>query len=386
MKYVLVIYEGAADVPLDELEGSTPLQLARAVNASALAERGVGGCLVWSSSDRLNRAECHLASVLGLPPVDVRMLRRGPVEAAVAGSGGASWTYAFRGNFVAMDGDRVSESRVSGLSADETKWLTDALAEGFAGDGIRFSVVAEGRLSVTMDRLSGAVDPGAFPEPGVRMDDTQQRVTDRRAIMGKAGEILAATSLNEVRVDLGENPANGLWLWGGGPPVSVAMAWPASVSRALMVTSSPLARGMAALCGMETIALGDIWSETAAPDLVSADGLYQAMLRHDLAVVYVEAPLEGGRYGGGVEKVKAIDRLDIHLLGRLNEVLRRFPEHRLLLAALPEDGVWMEETPVILAGTGVAPDAVSRWNEMDGVEGAMGRVTAHRCLAQLAGE
>ena len=387
MKYVLVIYEGVADAALDELEGSTPLQLARNVNATALTGRGESGCFFWALEDRIHRSEAALALLLGVGPTEAKSIRRGSVEAAAVIPGGAAWTYAYRGNFVATDGVAIRENRVSGLSIDETQWLTEALNESLEAPGVRVAMVGEGRTVVTFDRLSGAVDPGVFPEAGMPLEDSPVRKeSDRQVVMRKAGGILASASINDVRVDLGENPANGLWLWGGGPPVAPSMVWPSNVTRPLMVTNSPLARGMAVLCGMETLELGDVWSEASTPDLVKTDRLYQTMLRHDLTVVYVEAPGEGGRFGGGVEKVKAIDRLDIHVLGRLNEVLKQYPEHRLMIAALPPDGMWIEETPVVLSGSGISPDAVNRWSEAECADGALGRLNAQRCLHRLAGE
>ena len=388
VKRVLVIYEGAAGEASDELEGATPLALARSIRASALATRGVTGALFWGPETVADRTEAALAVLLGADPVEARNLRRGPVEAAAVAGPGTGWTYAYRGNLVATDGIEVRESRVGGLSLDETKWLGEALSEPMREAGARVLVTDAGRLVVTLDRLTGAVDPGPFPEVGSMLEPPHQRKpTDRQRLMARAAEVLSGASLNEVRVDLGENPANGLWLWSGGPPVSVAKPWPVSVEKPVLVTNSPLARGLASLWGTPVLPLGDVWSEAGTPELIGAEDLFQALLRHDLVVVYVEAPFEGGRFGGGVEQVKALDRLDIHVLGRVLEVLDRLGDnHRIMVAALPSDGVWLEHTPVVLAGRGITPDPVARWEETSCMEGALGRVSARRCLAQIAGD
>jgi 2,3-bisphosphoglycerate-independent phosphoglycerate mutase len=388
VKRVLVIYEGAAGEASDELEGTTPLALARSIHASALAARGVTGALFWGPETEADRTEAALAVLLGADPAAVKNLRRGPVEAAAVAGHATGWTYAYRGNLVATDGVEVRESRVGGLSLDETKWLGEALAAPLREAGAQVLVSDAGRLVVTLDRLTGAVDPGPFPEVGSLLEPPHQRKpTDRQRLMARAAEVLATASLNDVRVDLGENPANGLWLWSGGPPVMVTKPWPNSVERPVLVTNSPLARGLAALWNTPVLPLGDVWAETGTPELIDAEELFQALLRHDLVVIYVEAPYEGGRFGGGVEQVKALDRLDIHLLGRVVEVVKRLgDQHRIMLAALPPAGVWMEHTPVVVAGDGIAPDPVTRWEEAGCMDGALGRVSARRCLAQIAGD
>src|SRR5690606_24163957 len=108
----------------DELEGSTPLQLARNVHATSLMRRGMAGYLAWPDDVPLDRLEQTLATVMGIPVDEARMLRRGPVEAAGVAGAASRWAYAYRGNYVTTDGHIVRESRVSGLSLDETTWLT----------------------------------------------------------------------------------------------------------------------------------------------------------------------------------------------------------------------------------------------------------------------
>ncbi|MFL7809596.1 MAG: hypothetical protein AB8I80_13245, partial [Anaerolineae bacterium] len=35
-------------------------------------------------------------------------------------------------------------------------------------------------------------------------------------VLERSNEVLLKQTLNDVRLDLGENPANAVWLWGGG--------------------------------------------------------------------------------------------------------------------------------------------------------------------------
>jgi len=386
VKHVLVIYEGAADVASDELEGSTPLQLSRSVYASDLANRGVSGNFFWSPEDHLNRTEGALALLLGVSQGEAKLLRRGPVEAASLGSA-STWTYAYRGNFVTTDGRDIRENRVSGLSLDETQWLIDSVAGSMDGLPVRFALLAEGRAAVMFEGMVGSVEPGDFPSVGMAATYSEKQcVNDRRRVMMKSAETLASASINDIRVDLGENPASLLWLWAGGPPVSISMPFGGAALKTAMVTNSPLGRGLARLCGMDVLELGDVWADQTTPELVSGDALQKCIAQHTLTVVYVEAPLEGGSYGTDVEKVKALDRVDIHVLGRVHEVVQRMPETRLMLTALPPDGVWMEETPVLLSGHQVGRDSVVRFDEISSGEGSLSRLPAQRCLARLLGE
>ena len=81
MKYILVVPDGMADDPLEELDGKTPLQAARTPEMDSLAEQGTVGMVqvtpigMYPGSDAANMA------LLGYDPLEY-YTGRGPVEAA----------------------------------------------------------------------------------------------------------------------------------------------------------------------------------------------------------------------------------------------------------------------------------------------------------------
>ncbi|HMO98427.1 MAG TPA: hypothetical protein PKE26_04890 [Kiritimatiellia bacterium] len=387
MKYVLVIYEGAAQGPCDDLEGATPLELARNIHATALKARGQAGLLRWPERDAVTRTEQALAWLLGVAPEEARALRRGPLEAAGTAMDRSRWTYAYRGNFITTDGPEIRDNRVHGLSRDETAWLTQAVQEATQEEPVLFEVLGPGRVAVMFDRLDGVIDDGAFPRLGeLEEPETAARSSARSRVMAAAQSALARQSINDVRVDLGENPANCLWLWGGGPPVRLGRPFLGAPLRACMITNSPLARGLATLCGMSTEPLGDPWAEAAKPELITAEEIAARIAAHELTVIYVEAPNEGGTFDAPVDCVKSLDRLDIHVLARVVEAVERSGPVRLMVTALPAEGEFLGQTPVLLWGAGISGDEAARWDETHCGEGALGVTPAQRCLSRLIGE
>lgn len=385
MKDVLIIYEGAAGAPCDDLEGATPLEIARSVRASRLAARGMAGMLRWPTGDSAQRAENKLGLLLGLDPAEARLLRRGPVEAFGTAIDPSRWTYAYRGNFITTDRELIRENRVEGLSVDETGVLAAALLADGQPALTAIEVTAPGQLSVMFNHLEGKVDPGSFPEAGMETDDGSP-ATDRLVLMKKSAGLFAAHPVNDVRVDLGENPASMVWLWGGGAPTALGRPFIGAPLRAAMVSHSALARGMARLCGMKHVELGDPWSGDARPPLIDCDELAALIAEHDLTVIYVEAPHDGGHFGTAIEKVKSLDRLDIHVLGRVLDALDLVTEGRTMLVATPPDGHLLARTPFVCAGPQVEANRVTRWQESTDTAGAADDVDAHRCLTLFFGD
>ena len=84
MKYALIIPDGAADEPLDELDGRTPLEVARTPNLDAIAAAGRLGLVSNVPRDRPPGSDVAIMSVLGYDP-DRYYTGRAPLEAAAMG-------------------------------------------------------------------------------------------------------------------------------------------------------------------------------------------------------------------------------------------------------------------------------------------------------------
>ena len=68
MKYAIVIPDGAADVPLDELGGKTPLQAAKMPNIDWIAEHGRVGLVRNVPASMPRGSDVAILSLLGYDP------------------------------------------------------------------------------------------------------------------------------------------------------------------------------------------------------------------------------------------------------------------------------------------------------------------------------
>ena len=94
----------------------------------------------------------------------------------------------------------------------------------------------------------------------------------------------------------------------------------------------------------------------------AAKGRYgvEALKDHDLVCVHVEAPDEASHEGRADEKVKALERIDEHIVGPLLEALPGYGDWRILVS--PDHRTPLRTrahaygmVPFAVAGTGVAP-------------------------------
>lgn len=395
MKRCLVLGEGLADEPVAEWNGRTPLQVAHAPYASRLARRGRSGLLMPVREGEEGRSEATLAAILGVPVEAALGLRRGPIEAASLPQGAGDFTFAYAGNFVTLDGEWLRQGRVRGLRLVETQALAGVLDRRWKAQGIAVEVIAPGRV-VLLCRPSEPLPMGYPPclAEGERLDEY---VPGGRAggflreMLEDSAQVLEAQTVNAVRLDMKEDPANGLWLWGGGFLADAKRVWQQARRGGVMLTQSPLARGAARLSGMRVCELRDPWGLAPGEVAFRAAELASALASEEFLMVYWEAPQGLGGYGPPKEKARAIDQADYSVLGPLMELLEGFGRYRLVLAA---DGGVSALTgrplamggPLVLAGEGVSPDGTSRWDEAAAAQGALGRVKPEHVLRLLEGE
>ena len=83
MKYVIIIPDGAADHPLEELEGKTPFEAARKPHMDRVSSEGRQGTVVTTPDGFPCGSDVCSMSLLGYDPVQYHK-GRAPLEAAAS--------------------------------------------------------------------------------------------------------------------------------------------------------------------------------------------------------------------------------------------------------------------------------------------------------------
>jgi len=332
MKLGMVILSGAADLPHPALGGETPLTAARMPALAKLVEAGrVGGVLTVPRGDTPS-TESALATLLGRDPARGRP-GAGPLLAASIGEPVGPDEVAFRCDLVNLFEGSVFDPTAGAIAEREAKPLLEALGKEFEADGIgaagirlrygdrwRMLLVADrGRVAEDVRTLSPA---SVVSEPG-----RSRRVKGRggkflTSVMERAERLLEEHEINTVRADLGENPANGLWIWGPGRPTAPD---PAPEGGAAAVGRHPSFLGMAKCVGFRP-------GEPVADAEAAGAAALEALERADLVVVHVEEPLDLSRRGDVKGKVEALTAADRAVIAPLAERLGG-DEGRLLVVA-----------------------------------------------------
>lgn len=376
-KYAIVLPDGAADEPIVELDGRTPLEAARTPNMDWIAAHGRLGRVLTVPKGFSPGSDVATLSLFGYDP-NVEHFGRAPLEAAAKGIETKPGQMIFRCNFVTIVDGLMADFTAGHISQKEADRLIADLNDALGTAGVRFHGGVSYRnllvADVPSDASPACTPPHDIPDQPVADHLPRGRGSEWvRGIMERAHAVLIDHDVNHVRRDLGDNPATDIWLWGQGRPKPLQpFAERFGISGAV-IAAVDLIRGIARSVGMEVMnvpgATGYLDTDYAAKGRAAT----AALGSYDLVIVHIEAPDEAGHLGDAAAKTTAIERVDEHIVGPLLDALRKHPRWRILVAPDHPTPVARRvhtstPPPFCLAGTGIEGRSTLSFSEVAAAE------------------
>ncbi|MCR4289472.1 MAG: cofactor-independent phosphoglycerate mutase [Candidatus Scalindua sp.] len=335
MKFCVIIPDGMADYKLEKLSGRTPLEAARTPNMDNISSNGILGLVNTVPKKFKPGSDVACLSVLGYNPKDC-YTGRAPLESASLGIELGENDWAVRCNLITANDGILVDFSAGHISDKEAKLIMSMLNEKFADKDVKFYA---GKSYRNIMVYSGDVDIEADCTPP--HDITGKPIT-KNLPKGKGSEILFDLmrdsfhllenhDVNKIRVDLGENPANMIWLWGQGKRPSLTPFEELHGISGAVITGVDLLRGLATYIGWNII---EVPGATAYLDTdydAKAQYAIEALETHDLVLIHIEAPDEAGHEGNTHEKIRAIENIDKKIIGPVLDALKKYDDFRILV-------------------------------------------------------
>jgi 2,3-bisphosphoglycerate-independent phosphoglycerate mutase len=343
VKYLILLGDGMADVPLPELGGKTPLEAAHTPAMDHIAQTGATGLFCPIPEGLPAGSDIGNLSMFGYDP-RASFRGRAPIEAANQGITLAGDEVAYRCNLVTLEDGRMKSFTSDHISTEEARELVGALNEAL---GTQFPARFHTGVSyrhLCIVRASGAASvadmAGQECEPPHNITDREVAPwlpkgageAQTRAMMAASEAVLADHPVNRARIAAGKLPATSIWLWGQGKaPVMQPFREKFGLSGAV-VSAVDLVMGIGVLAGLEVLRVPGAtgWIDTNYDGKVRA--ALDALDRHDFAYVHLEAPDETAHQGRADLKVQAISDFDSKIVQPVLEYCARQPDTRVLVA------------------------------------------------------
>lgn len=372
-KYALIIPDGCADEPIQELGGRTPLQAARIPHMDRIALGGRLGRARTVPEAFPPGSDVAMMSLFGYDPARY-YTGRAPLEAAAMDVELGPHDWAFRCNLVTVRDTIMADFSAGHISSDEARILITMCQEQLGDDRARFYPGVSYRNLLVLRFEQGECPFGDDLATTPPHDLTDKEVADDlprgtgserlRELMFRAKTILADHEINKVRVDLGENPANMIWFWGQGKSPAMPLFRDVYGKAGAIISAVDLVRGLGTLLGWQRIdvptATGYLDTDYAAKGRAAVD----ALDRHELVVVHIEAPDEASHEGNVQAEVRAIEAIDQQIVGPVLERLERHGDFRIWISpdhTTPIRTRTHDATPVPFAMMGTDLRSVRHW-------------------------
>ena len=380
MKYAIIIADGAADTPRDELGGQTALQAASLPALDELAQSGrLGTTLIAEDENAVGEATSCLG-LLGYPP------ERYPAgEGALAAHGRGVSLEAddrpFLCDFVTVIDGYLRNLTAGNISAAEAQRLIKDMNASLAGTEFRF-VSGRGFRNLCIWSSAGALPKLQLVPPERALGEKTRGLMPRGAdgrplfeLIMAAEAFLATHDVNIVRRDLDESPASAIWIHGHGP----LPALPAFIDQfgqtGMVVTASDVMRGVARLVGLDVPTGPAV--DLPDDELVTlrTAGL-AALEEHNLVCLHTHAPWQLTNAEDATQKIEFLNQLDAEVVAPLAERLRQEEDWRLLvLSGQPTHAAQHPDLDdraiLLLAGSQIESNRGDRFDEENAYEGEL---------------
>ena len=338
MKYVVILGDGMADHPVEQLNGKTPLQVANKPNIDMLAANGLVGMVKTIPDGVAPGSDSANLSVLGYDP-RTSYSGRSPIEAISMGVDMKSTDVAFRCNLVTLSDNEKYEDKVmldyssDEISTQEAKLLMKSISDSLKSNDIEFYVGMNYRHC--MIQKNGDIGQNLTPPHDILEKCISLYLPKNQLLydmMLKSYDILKNHPINTERIARGLKPANSIWLWGEGRKPILPKFYDKYGIRGSIVSAVDLVKGIGILSGLKSI---DVVGATGNIN-TNYEGKVQAAVNElkngqDFVYLHIEAPDECGHRQEIYNKVKSIEFIDEKIVKPLLKELDIYDNYRIMI-------------------------------------------------------
>lgn len=398
MKYVIFILDGSSDLPLDELDGKTPLIVANTPNIDKIAKTGCGGLTNNVPDGYTPGSDVANMSIFGYNPADY-YTGRGPLEAGSVGIDTTPCDVIFRCNTIFEKDGKMEDFNAGHITTPEAdvliKGLNEYFQEKYPGfKGKFYTGISYRHLFVySCDSVEDAeilANIKIMPPHDISGENLVDNLfgdcelaQEIQNIMFESKEFLESQEVNQKR----EIPANMVWLWGQGVTPKLPSFKETYGLDAAVITGVDLLKGIGVFAGMEIV------------DVPGATGFFdtdyeskgkcgiEALKNNDVLFIHIEAPDEAGHAQLLDEKVKAIEQIDKFIVGPIVESLEG---EDFKVAILPDHPTPIDvgthtrdDVPVIMYSSDKSADECEGFNEVAVLDGCIAKKEGYKLMQRL---
>jgi 2,3-bisphosphoglycerate-independent phosphoglycerate mutase len=390
MKYIIFLGDGMADYPVPELDGKTPLMVAKKPGMDRIAREGRTGLFRTIGPDMLTGSAIANLSVLGYNANELfhGTEGRGVLEAASLGIDLDENDLALRVNLICIENGKIRSHSAGHISTEEARTLIQAAQSHFSSWNLRLYPGLSYRHVLILP--GGEFRLECFPphdhvgtswrvlaiKPMTPQGKETADLLNR--LVEESQSFLENHPVNQKRREDGRQPANSLWPWAPGKKPRMKTLQERFGISGAAITAVDLVKGLAIYAGMKPITVPGATGLYDTNYEGKADAALRALEEADFVYIHVEAPDEAGHERNLSLKIRCIEDLDRRLIQRVLEGLEK-KGWESTVAVLPDHPTPIaygnhtrEPVPVAIRFPNLKGDSVTCFDEESVKNGSLG--------------
>jgi len=334
-KYAIIVPDGAADEPIEQLGGKTVLQAAATPNIDRISTEGRQGIVRTVPEGMQPGSDVAQMSLLGYDPLKY-YTGRAPIEAAAHNIKLGANDWVFRCNLVTIADGKMADYSAGHISTEEAASLIKELDKSLGNNKIRFYPGVSYRHLLVIKEAD--FDVHTYP-PHNHLDMPVEKILPRGKGADLLGELMARSrqlfenhDINKVRRDLGENQVSSIWLWGQGKKAALERFEKRFGLKGAAITAVDLVKGLAKLVGFDLINVPGATGYIDTDYQAKGQAAIKTLKKYDIVFVHIEAPDEASHTGNIQMKKKAIEQIDKYVVGPVYDAIAGCDKWRILVA------------------------------------------------------
>jgi 2,3-bisphosphoglycerate-independent phosphoglycerate mutase len=365
LKYIIILADGAADYPLEQLNNKTPLMVADKPAIDTIAKFGRTGLFQTITQDMPTGSAVANLSVLGYDPKKT-FNGRGVLEAASLGIQLAPADMAMRINLICAQNSKIFSHSAGHITDEEAGPLINDLKEYFSKWNIKiYQGLSYRHVLVVPDGNEHLECAPPHDHIGQDINDVLVKPLDASAkqtadllnqLINESYQFLKSHPVNKKRIQKGQQPANMLWPWSPGKKPQMKTFQERFGINGATISAVHLIKGLAFYAGLDVINVEGATGLYNTNYEGKADACLKALDDHDFVFVHVEATDEAGHDRNLDLKIKCIEYLDRRLVKRILDGLKK-KNIQAVVAILPD-----HPTPITHGAHTRDPVPVAIWD------------------------
>ncbi|MCL2025255.1 MAG: cofactor-independent phosphoglycerate mutase [Leptospirales bacterium] len=346
MKYIILLGDGMADMPLDSLGGKTPLEYAKTPNMDSIAQSGICGLARTVPQGMHPGSDTANLSVFGYNPVK-SFTGRAPLEALSMDISLKKQDAAFRCNIVNTANGIMKEFNSGQIETPLSKIIIEEVAARISHPDIELYPGVSYRNIMVWRNYPYANLPETTPPHDITNRETAPYFPKGSAaelileIMNISRSVIASSSAVKEGMKKYRGVPESLWLWGGGFKPSIKPLNERFGLKGFTISAVDLINGIGVAAGLSPCRVEGATGYLDTNYEGKAAAALDCLEKGNFVYLHVESPDETGHEGSVEKKIQAIEDFDRRVVGPVLEGLNRFKNHTVL--AMPD-----HPTPVSL--------------------------------------